>query len=114
MRVRKTIESQRVKVKTLNATKFLPHKDNENEYMSNLVKCRKEIRISLPCDWVKNGFCGDDAKPCLIIPEEDSSKSRECRRGYYVHFPCSYGKRENDNTLCGYDARSCVEALVRK
>jgi len=93
---------------------FCHTKITRNEDMSNLVKCRIGIRVSLPCDWVKRGFCGDDAKPCLIIPEEDLAKQRECRRGYYVHFPCSYGKRAYDNTLCGHDARSCIEALVRK
>jgi len=30
------------------------------------VKCRINQNIILPCNWVKDGYCGGDGKPCQI------------------------------------------------
>jgi len=29
--------------------------------------CRKGHKIILPCNWVKEGRCGDDTLPCRIV-----------------------------------------------
>lgn len=29
--------------------------------------CRRGFRVELPCNWVKEGRCGADTKPCKIV-----------------------------------------------
>jgi len=35
--------------------------------VSAFVKCRLGYRVALPCNWVKDGFCGEDGNLCKIL-----------------------------------------------
>ena len=34
---------------------------------STQATCRRNHIVILPCNYVKDGFCGEDAKPCKLI-----------------------------------------------
>jgi len=29
--------------------------------------CRKGLIVRIPCNWNKDGFCGDDTKHCILL-----------------------------------------------
>ena len=39
---------------------------NETRRRGPKVRCRHNFAVELPCNFVKEGFCGIDARPCRI------------------------------------------------
>lgn len=56
-------------------------KDNKKGYRF-VVLCRQEQYVRIPCEWYKEGVCGQDGRPCdfILVGEENEHKSRRHQR----------------------------------